>query len=894
MGAKIGKYQVEQRRAIGGQAIVYKCYDALLDRHVAVKQISTHLAEDPKFLERFRKEAQILARLGSEQSAIIAIHELIEEERGLFIVMEFVAGHTLETALEENAGPTDPKAVLQILWRLAAGLHAVHGAGIIHRDIKPSNIIVGEHLRPKITDFGVAASMTGQTSMLLGTTKYMAPELFGGGGGAVDGRADMYSLGFVAYEMLLGRGRFNEIFEDVVRDKHSEALRWMKWHGNTQVEAPAPAQVDPDVPEALSNIVARMIQKNPEDRYENMEALGRAIKMTFSPRARGAAPSPHDTLPGSGEHRPAAGSEAPRTPAGVANGEGDEAPPTVDSVPTAALPKRHLSLRTKLISAGVIVVVMLALAIVLGVRAGAERKRISDRRVKLFDKAETAYIAGVRESSEARLAEAMGVFAEVQRKYPGSAEAAKASVREPLAKAHHAVLVRDWTGAIAEWKAAGARVKKVQGDRNDLKKWIERCSEEIENFESYRTTARQFHEAMEQAAKAFEGKNFDGANEILNRKLRGLALTPGQNARLAEFKARVAVAAIKTEFDALIEAADLLTGKGDLEQAGAKYQEAKDLLEQNRVRKTLKSDEHEAMKLLLSAKRSKLDEESKYREALEAVKKAQSEGNRARLLGALRRMDRIRPSAELTERIKTVQAEILLDQGKNHAAAGRFSEARKFYERSQQVKDTKAVRDALAALDRTEKRQLLIAEGQAAFEAGKYAEAMKSFEQARQIESDDKLAAKLRECGYLLQMAKVQRLFRQEKKYDEALAASEKLRDIDPAKSARIDALQSEIRQTKEYHSHLSIGDAALAKKQWSKALKAFQEARFIRQTPEVEGRIGKLWYEQNLDYGKRAMDNKDYNGALGYFKLALRHLDTPQINALIEEAQKKLDASRE
>ena len=200
-GTRIGKYEITERLGIGGQAIVYKAYDAMLDRHVAIKQISSHLAEDPEFLERFRKECRF-SRLATSQPALVTIHEVIQEERGLFIVMEFVPGNTLETVLTNNPGPVEPKAVLQILWRLAAGLHAVHSAGIIHRDIKPGNIIVGDGLKVKIADFGVAAVSGGQTSMVLGTTKYTAPELYGGQ--PVDALLDMYSLGFIAYEMLLG------------------------------------------------------------------------------------------------------------------------------------------------------------------------------------------------------------------------------------------------------------------------------------------------------------------------------------------------------------------------------------------------------------------------------------------------------------------------------------------------------------------------------------------------------------------------------------------------------------------------------------------------------------------------------------------------------------------
>lgn len=118
-GAKVGKYEIVERLGMGGQAIVYKAHDPLLDRFVAMKQISSHLAGDEKFLERFRKEAQILAKLGNEQESIVTIHELIEEERGLFIVMEYLAGHSLEAVLNDTNGPSESKATLQIIWRLA-------------------------------------------------------------------------------------------------------------------------------------------------------------------------------------------------------------------------------------------------------------------------------------------------------------------------------------------------------------------------------------------------------------------------------------------------------------------------------------------------------------------------------------------------------------------------------------------------------------------------------------------------------------------------------------------------------------------------------------------------------------------------------------------------------
>ena len=108
------------------------------------------------------------------------IFELIEDARGLFIIMEYVEGQTLDLLITKQHGPMPVQFTLEILWHLAVGLRAVHEKGIIHRDMKPANVMVGVNHRCKITDFGVAARFGGKTSMTLGTTKYMAPELFGG------------------------------------------------------------------------------------------------------------------------------------------------------------------------------------------------------------------------------------------------------------------------------------------------------------------------------------------------------------------------------------------------------------------------------------------------------------------------------------------------------------------------------------------------------------------------------------------------------------------------------------------------------------------------------------------------------------------------------------------
>jgi tetratricopeptide (TPR) repeat protein len=396
-GTKLGKYEIVGRLGLGGMALVYKAYDPLLDRFVAIKQIASHLAADPKFMDRFRKEAQILAKLGADQGSVVQIYELIEDPRGLFIVMEYVEGQTLDVLITRHKGPMPVQLALEILWHLAAGLRAVHSKGIIHRDIKPANIMVGVNHRCKITDFGVAARHGGKTSMTLGTTKYMAPELFGGE--EVDGRVDIYSLGCIVFEMLCGTEKFGHIFHDVLRDEQAEALRWMKWHTNRELMAPMLNQVNPAVPEVLAKIVAKMMAKDPRQRFASAEHLLEILKRHFTQNGKAknvqakkasvakaaAAAKPVQRVPEPIPDRPAEQVVA----AAVAPGGSPVAIPV--SPLTTRLPKRKLTRRQRIIVLCSIIGAMLVGLLAWGIIVKGRQNAIDSEAGRRFDLAKAEW-----------------------------------------------------------------------------------------------------------------------------------------------------------------------------------------------------------------------------------------------------------------------------------------------------------------------------------------------------------------------------------------------------------------------------------------------------------------------------------------------------------------------
>lgn len=287
-GDRLDKYEVRDTIGSGGMATVYKGYDALLDRFVAIKQINTDLASesgDEGLLERFRKEARLQKRAALQSKHLVSFIDFIEEPRGLFIIQEFVDGVSLEQVLTTRPNPMDQRQALGIIGAVTLALQAIHAKSIVHRDLKPSNILLPHDGGLKVCDFGLAASIAEQDALPLGSVRYMAPELFRGE--QVDGRADIYALGMVAYEMLLGRAAFNEAFKIVLRDQRNQALRWMKWHTNARVRATPLNQINPSISDTLSDLVSRMMEKDPQARIQSADELLETIRRHFTP---GAAP----------------------------------------------------------------------------------------------------------------------------------------------------------------------------------------------------------------------------------------------------------------------------------------------------------------------------------------------------------------------------------------------------------------------------------------------------------------------------------------------------------------------------------------------------------------------------------------------------------------------------
>lgn len=247
-----GRYRVRARIARGGMATVYVATDMRLERRVALKVMHGHLSDDTVFQSRFIQEARAAARLADPH--VVNVFDQGQDGEMAYLVMEYLPGITLRELVREQKRLTVPQTIT-IMDAILSGLAAAHRAGIVHRDVKPENVLLAEDGRIKIGDFGLARATTANTAsgqMLLGTIAYLAPELVTRG--TADARSDIYSLGIMLYEMLVG--------EQPYRGEQPMQIAFQ--HATDSV--PRPSAKNPEVPEQLDELVLWATEKVPDER----------------------------------------------------------------------------------------------------------------------------------------------------------------------------------------------------------------------------------------------------------------------------------------------------------------------------------------------------------------------------------------------------------------------------------------------------------------------------------------------------------------------------------------------------------------------------------------------------------------------------------------------------
>jgi predicted Ser/Thr protein kinase/tetratricopeptide (TPR) repeat protein len=260
-GENVGPYRIIEQLGQGGMATVHKAYHPALDRYVAIKALHPAFMEDPSFLERFKREARVVAKL--DHPNIVPIFDFAEHSGQPYLVMKFVEGKTLKFRLSEYW--PNREEMIAIVEAVGSALAYAHQRGILHRDIKPSNVLMANDNQVYLADFGLARiAEAGQSTlsgdMMLGTPHYISPEQARGERDLDEG-TDIYSLGIVLYELAVGRVPFNS-------DTPFSII-----HDHIYTALPVPRQVNPKVPEIVERVLLKSLAKDREDRYRTVGDL---------------------------------------------------------------------------------------------------------------------------------------------------------------------------------------------------------------------------------------------------------------------------------------------------------------------------------------------------------------------------------------------------------------------------------------------------------------------------------------------------------------------------------------------------------------------------------------------------------------------------------------------
>ncbi|MBI5366189.1 MAG: serine/threonine protein kinase [Planctomycetes bacterium] len=377
LGQILGGAKIQRKLGQGGMGAVYLAHHVALDKLVAVKVLPQALTEDPTYVKRFLLEAQSAARL--EHPNVVAIHNVGCERGHYFILMQYVEGESLGTLLKRKKRLPAAEAA-RLLAPVCRALGAAHETGLVHRDIKPDNIMLGKDGQVRVMDFGLARlagsmSRVSASGTVVGTPFYMAPEQ--ARGKEVDGRADLYSLGVTFHELVTGAPPF----------RGDTPMEVMLHH--LQDPPPPPRSLCPDVPESADRVIAKLLNKEPDQRYPSAGSLLTDL----------------DQLAAGGDPQVAATAPTDRY-------ERDAPPPPAPPPPGARARRLRIAA-----GAGAALLLLLVAAVALRTRAPSEARRALDKAIA------ASKVIPVDRTKVLREFEAVAYF------HPGTPEAAEAERR---------------------------------------------------------------------------------------------------------------------------------------------------------------------------------------------------------------------------------------------------------------------------------------------------------------------------------------------------------------------------------------------------------------------------------------------------------------------------------
>lgn len=820
---RVGSYDVREQVAAGGTSIVYRGQDTVLDRRVALKQVVAALDHEELQAAVDREVEAHKQAARQDTQHILQIIETINSDRGPVIVTEWVDGPSLEKILTLQTTPMPVRQALGIIAATALGLKSIHAAGLIHRDLKPANILLPRAGGLKLADFGLAGALADEATLSAGSARYLAPEILRGE--SADARSDLYSLGIIAYEMLAGRDHFNQAFRSVLRDERHTAMRWLKWHTNPRTTAPSLKSLVPDIPDEVSDLVARLMDKDPVKRVASADELLSAIRRGATTAAE---PSADDAESAAG------GATSDASTARAATGD------------TASLPRGR---RWPAVAA-----VLVGLAVVVGAVFLFEnmQERRAERE-KLVAEARSLLRDGREALNQDQYAQAIASFDDVLGIAPGDSRmAAEARAYSLLAEGRALDAENEHAAALEKYEQAQA-IGVVNRDRI---RELMRSARDGLDFDRAATLIEQYLE---------EGRFDDAFTQL--QELKGMtALTAAEKARVDQLATTLEDRRAQRQRREVLNQAEQLADRGD-------RQAAIDLLQRQRDR----SPHHE-----LDAALDRLTRAQNLDEARREAEQALANDNLEAAIDALQRMQRIEPDDDRAQRIDEIRSRVALEEARRLMSRDQHDRAEVKLLESLQLHENPQARTLLENMGEAKRQAALIRAGDQAMDESDYAQAIGQYREALKLGSSPELQDKLREARLRQAISRAEQSLDAGEIADarDAVEQAERIDATDP----RVNNLQDRIETRGRYLDLLDQADAAREQSDFGRAKRLYVDARDVLDTPEVRERIDLVDYQHLIAQARSAMAAERYTAARALLLSAADIKRTQEVLDLLDE----------
>jgi tRNA A-37 threonylcarbamoyl transferase component Bud32 len=847
-GDKVDNYTIMEQVGAGGSAIVFRGHDHVLNRNVAIKQLVVPPGDTG---DDIRQRALTESRMHKQAAAsdpklLVQYIDTINDPRGLFLISEYVDGPSLEWILQQETGPMDQRQALGIIAASAKALAALHQAGVVHRDLKPSNILMPREGGLKLADFGLAALIAEQQSLDLGSVRYMAPEVLQGE--PASPKSDLYSLGMIAYEMLAGRDNFNEAFRTILRDQRNQSMRWVKWHTNLRAKVTPLSQLVESVPESLSQLVARMMEKDPARRVGSATELIEAIRSHFAAGDQAqAAPAPHAAM----------------------------APPKIDDVSqTAAVPQKS---KLPVILVATLAVWVLAIGGFFVWKQQQDAKAAEARRAAL--------IQDIKDADEMILdqdfAGARDAFAKIPSAHAGMFNPTEPGFRGDLVEAGklkaEALLAAKNKDFISAYDKA-SRYKKLM-DRHPDQTTSFRTSLSSANAEKLANeyvSRKAMQEQLDKIATMLDENELEDAIETIRLTRQDMTESSASEdrARLDALEARHDDLQINQNVLDKLAEAEALREAGDLN-------DAIDVLEDEADRKDDEVDER------ITAKLAELNKVALIKKINMQIARAERSGDDAELLSLYKELQGEQPTQGLAEKINALEIKLMIQEAEEALADNKPERAQQYLNdvlerdanNAQAKRMLASIADAKAMIEADARGDRLLAEGD-------YPAAIRAWRDAMKFGPDTtgRITEKIRNATGLIHQDNTEAALeagdvtRAQTEIADAVAL---LGDTDALR-----ALQLRIDNLRDYTLLVDEGDALFAKDSFGRAKAKYLAAKKIFDSETINQKIRDCDFGIWLEQCDQAIINRNWEEAEG----ALNRAEEIKKNAQTRARREKIN----